>query len=229
MVETKKKYILGPIQQLIDLNGDSTNFDLTFTVTSPDNSEFDLLVVDQTTLDNTPTLDYKKVTGTMSGNIVADKNMYQNYFLNLKSQNPCEVEVTIEKKNLPETPMGPPSVFGQNQPPPQEPPVTQQETLCSSINWTYVGIAVGVVMGLMVFYYVTTKSNTKSVEVKVPAPEMSYGCSKSGSERSNSGSDRSGSGSRSRSHGSGSYRSSSHHDSGKTINLLDRMKKLNIK
>jgi len=63
MSQIKKTYTLGKIKQLIDLNGDSTNFNLNFKVTAMDSSQpFNILVVDQTTLDNTPELNYKEVT-----------------------------------------------------------------------------------------------------------------------------------------------------------------------
>ena len=59
MYQNKKTYTLGKIKQLIDLNGDSTNFDLSFNVTCQDDIPYNILVVDQTTLDNTPELQYK--------------------------------------------------------------------------------------------------------------------------------------------------------------------------
>ena len=104
MSQTKKTYTLGKIKQLIDLNGDSTNFDLSFKVTCKNDTPFDLLVVDQTTLDNTPELQYKQVNRTISGNIVSDKNIYQNFFLILKSDKKCDVDVELTKKVLPKTP-----------------------------------------------------------------------------------------------------------------------------
>lgn len=89
-------------QQLVDLNGETTNFDLTFTAKSTTGSEFDVLVVDQTTLDSNPTLDFKRTNGgTISGNIVSDKDTYQNYFLCIKSDNPTEVNVAINKREIP--------------------------------------------------------------------------------------------------------------------------------
>lgn len=100
----KKTYTLGKIKQLIDLNDDSTNFDLSFTVTCHDDTPFQMLVVDQTTLDNNPELEYKNVKNSISGNIVSDKNIYQNYFLILKSEKVCKVDVETIKKVLPKTP-----------------------------------------------------------------------------------------------------------------------------
>ena len=46
--------VATPRQQLVDLNGDTTNFDLTFNAASSDGSDFDVVVVDQATLDSNP-------------------------------------------------------------------------------------------------------------------------------------------------------------------------------
>ena len=105
-----KTYSVGKIKQLIDLNGDSTNFEITFRVKSRNKEPFEILVVDQTTLDNNPSLEYKKADGEISGTIVNDKNVYQNYFLILRAETPCECDVEIIKKDLPKTSLPPPSV-----------------------------------------------------------------------------------------------------------------------
>ena len=103
MSGVKQTHNLGKIKKLIDLNGDSINFDLSFTVTCKDDTPFNALVVDQSTLDNGQELVYKEVKKTISGNILADKNVYQNYFLILKSDSPCDIELEIVKKDLPKT------------------------------------------------------------------------------------------------------------------------------
>ena len=109
----KQTHTLGKIKKLIDLNGDSINFELSFTVTCKDDTLFNVLVIDQLTLDNGQDLVYKECKKTISGNIVSDKNFYQNYFLILKSEIPCEVEIEIVKKNLPKT--NPVTTEGSNQ------------------------------------------------------------------------------------------------------------------
>jgi hypothetical protein len=106
------QYTLGKQKQLIDLNGDSVNFDLNFFCESLDGSEFDVLVVDQQTLDSNPNnLSYKHAQGKISGNISSDKNIYQNYFLILKADHDCQVNVMINKQVLP---------FNQNTQQPQQ-------------------------------------------------------------------------------------------------------------
>jgi len=102
MVITTKNYKLSKIKQLIDLNGDLVNFDLTFSVKSTDGSNFEALVVTQEQIDSGEPLEYKKADGSISGSIVADKDLYQNYFLLLKSDNPVECEVKIDVNNVPQ-------------------------------------------------------------------------------------------------------------------------------
>tara|TARA_Y100000389_G_scaffold203882_2_gene253927 strand:- start:1140 stop:1790 length:651 start_codon:yes stop_codon:yes gene_type:complete len=93
---------IGKKQQLFDLNGDLTNFDLNFTAKSLQNKDFHVLVVDQTTLDSNTNLDFKRTqNGYMAGNIINDKNVYQNYFLCLKSDfDDHEVVINIDKKEI---------------------------------------------------------------------------------------------------------------------------------
>ena len=97
---TNKKNTLSNRKQLIDLNGDTTNFKLSFNATATKGESFDAVVVDQKTLDSGKDLVYKKANGNISGNIIADKNIYQNYFLLLKSDAPCECIVNINKTEI---------------------------------------------------------------------------------------------------------------------------------
>ena len=164
-------------QQLVDLNGETTNFDLTFTAKSTTGSEFDVLVVDQATLDSNPTLDFKRTNGgTISGNIVSDKDIYQNYFLCIKADNPTEVNVTINKREIS------PNQTHQQQPgqqmQPQQQPgqqmqqmqrqqdrllpqqVSQQSNGGTSMK-KLLYIAIAVVGGGFILYYFYTKMNTR--------------------------------------------------------------------
>lgn len=157
----KKTYTLGKIKQLIDLNGDSKNFDLTFKVTCNDDTPYHVLVVDQTTLDNNPNLEYKKTIGSISGNILADKNIYQNYFLILKSDKVCDVEVEVEKNDLPLTPNIPDA-----QQPTQRPNQrsNQQKNTKSSVEplWKKMMFPVIIIGVLALLYYLyKRKKNDK--------------------------------------------------------------------
>lgn len=161
MPVTKKTYSLNKMKQLIDLNGDVTNFDLTFTATSKDGSPFSVLVVDQTTLDSSSSLNYKKAEGTISGNIISDKGVYQNYFLLLKADSPCECDVTIDIKIIPKVspPPPPPPVKthlsnSRNLTPPQKP---------SSINWKFLLMFILVVGGGASLWYMYNKRSVVKV------------------------------------------------------------------
>jgi hypothetical protein len=147
-------YKLGKMKQLIDLNGDVTNFDLTFNVTSKDGSEFEALVVDQATLDNNPNIEYKKAPGTISGNIVADKNVYQNYFLLLKSENPCDCTVTTEMKSIQPNPNFIKEQHKHNTPTTSEPKKLNEKppSIASKVDFKKILIVLAII-GLAVFVY----------------------------------------------------------------------------
>jgi hypothetical protein len=69
-----KTYSVSKVKQLIDLNGDSVNFEVSFKVSSRNKEPFEILVVDQATLDSDPNLQYKSVTnGIISGKVKKDK------------------------------------------------------------------------------------------------------------------------------------------------------------
>ena len=157
MEQSKKIYTLGKIKQLIDLNGDSTNFDLSFKVTCADDTHFHVLVVDQETLDNNQELEYKKTQKTISGNIVTDKNiLYQNYFLILKSDKECTVEVELIKKILPK-PTENIQKFDQNLKLPKR---TAAKPDSSEINWKKIGlISVVVLIGLGILWFLYKRNN----------------------------------------------------------------------
>lgn len=161
MPVSKKTYTLGPMKQLIDLNGDITNFDLTFTATSQDGSPFELLVVDQTTLDSNPSLEYKKAEGTMSGNIVSDKGVYQNYFLLLKSDSKNECDVTIEIKEIPQKVPLPPK----KQQAPK--PLQRLQKPKSNINW-FVVLAFVIGLCVLLLYFYGNKSSSTNTPSSLP-------------------------------------------------------------
>lgn len=183
-MSVKKTYSLSSTQQLIDVNGETTNFDLSFSVTSKGKQPFDLLVVDQSTLDNNPNLEFKRANeGSMSGNIISDKNIYQNYFLCLKSESPCEVDVTIDKKEIsPNLQESNQIMNGLHQPqvpqiqhPPLPydqpltkipPPIQHQCQVSSGTNWKMIFITVILVCGGLYLYYLyTNKNKDKSKKV----------------------------------------------------------------
>jgi len=160
MTETKKTYTLGKARQLIDLNGETVNFEISFRVTTLNKEPFEVLVTDQNTLDNTQDMPYKKAEGEISGNIVQDSDVFQNYLLILRAENPCECEVEIHKKEIPKA-------LKQSPLPPAD---TKPKD--DSINWLKIAIIVLLVAGAgyLVYRFVyKAKTGEKSRPGSSPA------------------------------------------------------------
>lgn len=93
-------YPLTKRPQLIDLNGENVNFKLDFQVKAinPEH-EFQAIVLTQEQLDSTDInkIEMKQAKGVISGNIVANNNKYENYFLVLKkTDNTPEFNVQVD-------------------------------------------------------------------------------------------------------------------------------------
>jgi hypothetical protein len=118
----QKLYKLSKIKQLIDLNENIINFELNFKITATNGESFFAAVTTQEALDSGENIDYQTVDGTISGSIVSDENIFKNYFLLLKSDEPVEVEVLTEIKEIPpkQKPL-PPQMMQQQPPPPSYP------------------------------------------------------------------------------------------------------------
>lgn len=165
-----QKYKVTSQKRLVDLNGNSVNFNLNFSVQSDNGEPFEVLVVDQATLDSEQSLEYKKaVDGKINGNVIADKNIYQNYFLILRTEKDCEVTLHIDKKELPLKEQYTQPVFpveNNNQYHNQQPVQLQQtmEPEKPASNFKFYMIILVVVIGLGVLYYFYSKrNNTGSV------------------------------------------------------------------
>lgn len=158
MTTVRNTYYLNKIKKLVDLNGDSTNFDITFKVSSKKGEPFDIVVVDQTTLDNSPELQYRTASnGTMSGNIVQDKNIYQNYFLVLKADQPCEVDVEVTKKEIVSTDVNNDPSFSQSETPEN---YSHKQDNEGGSNWK-MWLIITVIIGGIVLLFFVYKSDKK--------------------------------------------------------------------
>jgi len=100
-------YPLTKRPQLIDLNGEHVNFRLEFQVKSiKSENEFQAIVLTQEQLDSVDLnkIEMKQAKGKINGNITANNNKYQNYFLVLKKKEEFpdhEVEVDIHLDQIP--------------------------------------------------------------------------------------------------------------------------------
>lgn len=160
MSSTRQTHQVGQIKKLIDLNGDTVNFDINFQVSSRNKEPFQILVVDQTTLDSTPNLQYKNVeNGSISGNIVHDKNVYQNHFLILRADNPCECDIEITKKELPKTPTQLPQQLPQQTQPAIQGPQIQKGGKKDGFNWVKIFLIIGVIVAFGIGLYLYSKKS----------------------------------------------------------------------
>ncbi len=101
--QTKHIYNLATTKQLIDINHDAVNFQCQFSVASKDGKPFQASVVNQSILDNSDQFDFQDVDdGHFSGDLRADRNVYQNFFLLMKAPAPTAVEVTLNFEQLPD-------------------------------------------------------------------------------------------------------------------------------
>jgi len=191
MPVTKQKYILNARHQLIDLNKELINFKLEFMVIASDpDRKFDVLVLDQIQLDanlDLKSLEMKQAVGKIGGNIVADKDVYHNYFLVLKSpdEQNVDVEVTIALEEMPSQPpsspipsstlipgVEKPSEFetAPNPPPPTSTTTapTTSKRLFYQKSWFFI-LVIGLIVGAGIYYYLFyLKTNTTTCTPPTP-------------------------------------------------------------
>lgn len=87
---------LSSRHQLVDLNKKLVNFKLDFNVVSLNDKEFEAIVIHQSDInkhDSLDTIQMKTAPKKISGDIIADNNVYENYFLILRSNEPQNVEI----------------------------------------------------------------------------------------------------------------------------------------
>ncbi len=116
MAKNSKEYVIGPIKQLIDLNNDLLNFSVKFSVKTE--GKFQIVVVDQTTLDNNSKIDWKDADNELSGNLISNKNKLNNFFLMLRSDDRKKCIVDIELTEVePDLTPNTPNINKRNTPP----------------------------------------------------------------------------------------------------------------
>jgi phosphotransferase system glucose/maltose/N-acetylglucosamine-specific IIC component len=163
--KTTNSYLLNKIKQLVELNGESVNYKLSFRAVSKNKQPFEALVVSQAELDKSPSLEYQKVMdGEIGAEISNNNNIYQSYFLILKAEQPCEVEIEITKEELPktETYIPPTDTASNNSTPPSIPSYGSS----SSSGWgrTFLIIfGIGAVGLALYWYYKSSKKETVPV------------------------------------------------------------------
>ena len=162
MTTNSATYNLTSIKQLVNLNEDKVNFDLQFKIDAQNNSdEFYAIVVTQEILDSGNELDYQKATGSLSGNILSDQNVYQNYLLLLKSDEPIEVVVTIQIRDInpqEQTTIKPIQQPIQQQQQQQQPIQRSTKQPNKKKNWLWIFFAVIIVILFLIVAWMIYKS-----------------------------------------------------------------------
>lgn len=167
-------YTISKLKQLVDLNGEYSDFSTTFTVTPNDNTlEYESAVVNQTDIDSGAEIQYRRVKGPLSGTIQNDNGVYQNYFLCIRSDAEQQVDIDVQLTPIEREPPPPP-------PPPQQ--INQQqieqhvvEDEVSQRNWTnikYVAIFLVLLGGGFLLYYFYKKDNKGETIIDPRPPRM---------------------------------------------------------
>lgn len=167
-------YQLSKIQQLIDLNENLVNFELNFKITSKNGESFLASVNTQESLDSGETIDFQVAKGSISGNIVSDENVYKSYFLILKSEEPVEVEVLTELKEI--APKQPPMINHQPMMMQQPHPMMQQQPIMkkkksfftfNNILLIGFGFLIAIYLGWLLYKYYRQQPDSPQIENKI--------------------------------------------------------------
>jgi hypothetical protein len=88
-----ENYNIGPIQKIININGQLTNFKLDYIVKCKNEIKpFNIAFVDQ----NSDNIVWKVVSdGSLKGSYEYDKDVFTNHYIYLKSDDELNVEVTL--------------------------------------------------------------------------------------------------------------------------------------
>lgn len=96
--ERKEVVQLDKKRTLVDINKTAVNFQAEIIVVG---KEFYCLICSQTDLDNSNEFAYKKYAGNFRQTIKVDDNVFQNYYLMMKADEPQAVQVMIRLNPLP--------------------------------------------------------------------------------------------------------------------------------
>lgn len=97
---TSKNYKVNSRQQLIDLNGPLTNFEVSYFIKPKESIQ--IALVNQTILDSGVSIDFQTTDKEISNTFREDSGQYQNHFLLIKADSPTTVVVDITRKEIPE-------------------------------------------------------------------------------------------------------------------------------
>lgn len=159
--------------QLLDLNQDLVNFDMTFKVNSENETPFQALVLSKSELDkyqDIKDIEMKEAPGFIKGNITANDNTYENYFLILKKNDgvtKAMVELEIEElKSSTEETLNDNNVVVEN----------NNQNIFSFYDQYFYHIIFVLILSLACFYaynYMKTKKTKLNKDTIIPSSEKS--------------------------------------------------------
>lgn len=155
---------LSKIQQLVSLNNMFVNFESQFEIKSKADKPFYMLVVSQSELDSLPegdALDFKHVSqGKMSASIKQDNNLAENWYIVLKSDEPNEVEVRIQARELPMAADA------------RAPFDVAAPRAKRSINWSFIiaVVIIALIAAYLIYKYVIVRPGPGEPVVAIPIP-----------------------------------------------------------
>lgn len=200
-INNKSRLTLERRHQLIDLNKEYVNFDITFECKAVDASkDFEIIVVNQEQLN---TIDLTNLTmkmtknGYISGNIIADEDRYQNYFLILRSATDEQVDVDLDIKirqiEPKETTAGQqqfsqpmPDAFADN--PPLHEDTLQSSPQISHTRLVFMVLGLVIIGGALGYYVWKNSKNTDNVLMSNEDTRSVYSDNSSVSKKSSSSS-----------------------------------------
>ena len=152
-----KRISLTPQTQLVDLNGNLTNFEIYFNVKEENGKSFKLAVVDQTMLDQGVDIKYQDVNGEIDGELNSRKGIYQNYFICLKSETSGIVDITIKGKEVEPNPEPEPKTLKLEN-------ISKKGGIINWLkkNWKYLLFVLVIIGALIYFFY----------DIKVPKTDV---------------------------------------------------------
>ncbi len=241
---TNRLYPVTNNKGIIDLNEGSSNFELTFTLTSQNKEPFYAFVTTNDVLKRSNNNDehykYKFVeNGVVSGTVKSDTDNFKQYYLLLKSDNNCEVNVKIEKTLTHPSPMSNTTSNGINTPDTQSSinntvPETnmlnvKNPTLKKKSYTKWIVIAIVIIMAAIYIYYTFFKKETISPTMETLYPKVTIPTTTQQHRHIVSQSSNGNKSSRSYSHRSHRSLCESHSPVNQQSSLVDRLNSLPLK
>jgi hypothetical protein len=101
-MNVSRVYNINSSNQLIDLNGDSVNFDVYYKLQTENNTPFYITVASQTMIDSNSNLALTRVdSGEFVGRKRVVENEFQNYYLIVRADTDCKCTIELIKNALP--------------------------------------------------------------------------------------------------------------------------------